>query len=323
MKLEAQDPDGDELTFTLNQNPVNGTCSIKGDQLVYKPAPGFTGTEKLEVRVSDGELSDVATMTLPIQEHPNSIGLFINLGDTESKSDFLDSLYNVNERLKEAGEYLIRLDQEKTGQGFAGNFSELPVETESMGMDQWKDQIRSFDPRTVFSFHPQMKDGDISWLVGSFLDPISSTDADLDDKSRNVKEKNEKKDPGESPDSPDPSSAPTEVPVLAVSDLPRVSAIENAPNWFSLTGLGNFFDAGNDWIYQPEMGWCLAKVNQSDLSIWVFNEKFGWMWFPTELPNVTYMVGEFANGWTYFPKSSVTEAGLLYDYANESWIRLN
>ena len=145
----------------------------------------------------------------------------------------------------------------------------------------------------------------------------------MDDKNKNVDEKNEQKDPGESPDSPDPSTAPTEVPVLAVSDLPRVSAIENAPNWYSLSGLGNFFDAGNDWIYQPEMGWCLAKVNQSDLSIWVFNEKFGWMWFPVELPNVAYMVGEFANGWTYFPKSSVTEAGLLFDYANESWIKLN
>ena len=27
--------------------------------------------------------------------------------------------------------------------------------------------------------------------------------------------------------------------------------IESAPNWYSLPGLGLFFDAG--WLYQPEM----------------------------------------------------------------------
>ena len=208
--------------------------------------------------------------------------------------------------------------------GFAGSISSEVPAIDAITLAQWKDQIQFFDPMTAFVFHPQAKGGEIAWQVTPFLESTSGTDADLvdKDKSKVDNNKDEPKDPGESPDSPDPSSAPTELPVLGIIDLPRVSAIENAPNWYSLSGLGNFFNAGNDWVYQPEMGWCFAKVNQSDLSVWVFNEKFGWMWFPTELPNVTYMVGELANGWTYFPKSSVTEAGLLYDYANESWIKL-
>ena len=76
MKLEAEDPDGDELSFTLVEKPANGTCSIEGEQLVYMPNPGFTGMEKLNVAVSDGELSETATLELPVREHPGSIGLF-------------------------------------------------------------------------------------------------------------------------------------------------------------------------------------------------------------------------------------------------------
>lgn len=324
IKLEGEDPDGDELTYSLTQRPVNGTCSINGDQLVYMPNPGFTGTEEIEVQVSDGKLSDVGTLVLPVEEHPNSIGLFVDLDHSQMASDFLYKLYEMNERLQKTGKYMLKLDHKKMGNGFAGSISSEAPGIDAITLNQWKDQIQSFDPMTAFSFHAQAKGGETSWHVTSLLEYTSGTDKDLTDKDKSKVENNkeEQKDPGESPDSPDPSSAPTEIPVLTISDLSRVSAIENAPKWYSLSGLGNFFDAGNDWIYQPEMGWCLAKVNQSDLSIWVFNEKFGWMWFPTELPNVTYMIGELANGWTYFPKSSVAEAGLLYDYANESWIKL-
>ncbi len=288
------------------------------------PDPGFTGTEKIEIQVSDGKLSSVATLSLPIEEHPNSVGLFIDLDDSEIASDFLYNLYEMNEHLQKTGEYLLKLDDEKMENGFAGSISSEVPAIDAITLAQWKDQIQSFDPMTAFTFHPQAKGGEIAWQVTSFLENTPGTDADLvdKDKSKVDNNKDEPKDPGESPDSPDPSSAPTEAPVVGISDLPRVVANTEAANWYSMNGLGNFFNAGNDWIYQPEMGWCFAKVNQSDLSVWVHNEQFGWMWFPTELPNVTYMVGEFANGWTYFPKSSVTEAGILYDYTNESWLKL-
>jgi subtilisin family serine protease len=324
MKLKGEDPDGDELTYLLSQKPANGVCSINGDQLVYMPDPGFTGTEKIEIQVSDGKLSDVATLMLPIEEHPNAVGLFIDLDDSEIASDFLYNLYEMNERLQKTGKYLLRLDDEKMGNGFTGSISNEVPTIDAITLAQWKDQIQSFDPMTAFTFHPQAKGGEIAWQVTSFLENASGTDADLvnKDKSKVDNNKDEPKDPGESPDSPDPSSAPTEAPVVGISDLPRVVANTEAANWYSMNGLGSFFNAGNDWIYQPEMGWCFAKVNQSDLSVWVYNEQFGWMWFPTELPNVTYMVGELANGWTYFPKSSVTEAGILYDYTNESWLKL-
>jgi hypothetical protein len=46
------------------------------------------------------------------------------------------------------------------------------------------------------------------------------------------------------------------------------------------------------------------------------------MWIKSDFPNMCFMEGEVINGWSYFPKKSITEAGLLYDYTNESWIKL-
>ena len=128
----------------------------------------------------------------------------------------------------------------------------------------------------------------------------SSTDTEVDDKSsysdsdeHEADEQNEKKkDPGESPDSPDPSSAPTEVPVLTILDLPTIVPNMDAANWYSLDGLGTFFDAGNGWVYQPEMGWCFTEVCQQDLSLWVYSKELGWMWIKSDLPNMCFMEGE-------------------------------
>ena len=169
-----------------------------------------------------------------------------------------------------------------------------------------------------------MENGEISWYVGSFLKLPSSKDTEVGEESSYPDKGNseEQKNPGESPDSPDPSSAPTEVPVLTILDLPTIVPNMEAANWYSLDGLGNFFDAENGWVYQPEMGWCFTDVCQQDMSLWVYSKKFGWMWIKSDLPNMCFMDGDVVNGWSYFPKSSVTEAGLLYDYANESWIKL-
>ena len=330
MKLEAEDPDGDDLSFALAQKPANGTCSIEGDQLVYMPNPGFTGIENLHVEVSDGKLSEIETIELPIREHPGSVGLYLEIKGSVKGADLLHDLYAMNEDLSKTADYLVKLDLEQEDQSLVGEVSEREPDAECISLDQWKDQIKTVDPQTTFTFYPQMENGEISWFVGSFLELPSSTDTEVDDKSSYSDKdkskvddnKEERKDPGELPDSPDPASAPTEIPVLGISDLPTVVANEQAPNWYSTNGLGNFFDAGNGWVYQPEMGWCFTEVCQEDLSLWVFSKELGWMWIKSDFPNMCFMEGEVVNGWSYFPKKTITEAGLLFDYANESWIKL-
>jgi subtilisin family serine protease len=324
MKLEAEDPDGDELTFALGQKPANGTCSIEGDQLVYMPNPGFTGIESLNIEVSDGKLSENSTLELPIREHPGSVGLFLETdGDTKS-ADLIRDLYAMNERLSKTADYLIKLDLEQEKGSLVAKVSEKEPDAECISLHQWKDQIKNLDPQAPFTFYPQMENGEISWYVGSFLKTPSGTDTEVDDKSSSPDKGNKdgQENPGKTPESPDPSSAPTEIPVLTILDLPTIMNNEKAPNWYSLNGLGNFFDAGNGWVYQPEMGWCFTEVCQEDLSLWVFSKELGWMWIKSDFPNMCFIEGEVVNGWSYFPKETITEAGLLYDYTNESWIKL-
>ncbi len=61
--VEASDPDGDELTFTHTQ-PAAGTISGDGPDFTY--SPDGVGTFTAEVTVSDGELTDTATVTLEV-----------------------------------------------------------------------------------------------------------------------------------------------------------------------------------------------------------------------------------------------------------------
>ena len=113
------------------------------------------------------------------------------------------------------------------------------------------------------------------------LDPVSSVDTELNNESENTKNSNNGNINNNAPNK------------LAVSDLSNVEKIESAPNWYSLPGLGLFFDAGNGWLYQPEMGWCYAKPCDDGCSLWIYNQNTGWMWLKNDLPNVAYtMMGQ-------------------------------
>ncbi|MEB8432155.1 Ig-like domain-containing protein [Cocleimonas sp. KMM 6892] len=48
------DPDGDNLTITNVETPANGTATINGQTIVYTPKAGFSGTDKFEYTISDG-----------------------------------------------------------------------------------------------------------------------------------------------------------------------------------------------------------------------------------------------------------------------------
>ncbi|MGL5083692.1 MAG: Ig-like domain-containing protein, partial [Microcoleaceae cyanobacterium] len=63
------DPDGDPLTISqFDANSVNGgTVVIDGDQFIYTPPAGFTGTDTFTYQISDGNGGfDTATVTITI-----------------------------------------------------------------------------------------------------------------------------------------------------------------------------------------------------------------------------------------------------------------
>ena len=52
--LNAGDPDGDELTFTIVSPPSHGTLSGSGANLIYTPDPDYSGDDRFTFRVNDG-----------------------------------------------------------------------------------------------------------------------------------------------------------------------------------------------------------------------------------------------------------------------------
>lgn len=76
--LLANDNDGDpELTQTLsitgNTNPTNGTLSFTGGSVIYTPNANFAGTDSFTYTLSDGALTDTATVTItvsPVNDPP-------------------------------------------------------------------------------------------------------------------------------------------------------------------------------------------------------------------------------------------------------------
>ncbi|CAI6048350.1 hypothetical protein PAECIP112173_01289 [Paenibacillus sp. JJ-100] len=55
-QVEATDPDGDPLTYTLQSPPSNGTATVNADgSFTYTPVTGFVGLDSFTVLVSDGK----------------------------------------------------------------------------------------------------------------------------------------------------------------------------------------------------------------------------------------------------------------------------
>ena len=64
--LSGSDIDGDALTFTLANDATNGSVLISGSVATYTPNQDFNGEDSFTFTVSDGDLSDDASVTLTV-----------------------------------------------------------------------------------------------------------------------------------------------------------------------------------------------------------------------------------------------------------------
>jgi hypothetical protein len=301
------------------------------------------------LEVSDGQLTGQTLLTLPIQEHANSIGIFVNLDNAGDKEQaFVNMVYELNEKLKEKSKYLLRMDQRKTNNNFQGSISDQLNDQNVITLEEWKNQLPGMQKETSFIFCPITENGSVTWQIGSSSASKPSTNSDLDNNKTNIDNSTNDESGVQSDISLDSASGTnTElnnessstvnrgekkpqysednkaVPVLTLRDLSRIEKIESAPNWYSLPGLGSFFDAGNGWLYQPEMGWCFSTVCNDGCSVWIYNQTTGWLWLREELPNMAYMMGELGNSWMYYPNESIGKSEVIFNYANNVWIVLN
>lgn len=78
------DPDGDALAVTAMGTAGNGTVALADGQWTYTPDDGFSGTDSFTYTVSDGDLSDSATVTVTVEPDAGSGG-----GNPPSGGDYV------------------------------------------------------------------------------------------------------------------------------------------------------------------------------------------------------------------------------------------
>ncbi|MDH6170860.1 VCBS repeat-containing protein, partial [Variovorax boronicumulans] len=70
-QVQATDPDGDTLNFTVAKGPEHGTVTVDPatGQFLYTPKPGYEGPDSFEVTVSDGK-GGTTTVKVPVTVSP-------------------------------------------------------------------------------------------------------------------------------------------------------------------------------------------------------------------------------------------------------------
>jgi uncharacterized repeat protein (TIGR01451 family) len=84
--VNDSDPDGNPLTI-VSVASTNGSATVSGTNVVYVPAPNFFGTNVINYCISDGFVTNCATITvavLPVNDAPvaNNLNLIINVNTT-------------------------------------------------------------------------------------------------------------------------------------------------------------------------------------------------------------------------------------------------
>jgi hypothetical protein len=64
------DPDGDTLTITTVDTPTSGIAAIRGQYIVYTPTVAYSGTATFNYTISDGQVTDTATVTVIVTTTP-------------------------------------------------------------------------------------------------------------------------------------------------------------------------------------------------------------------------------------------------------------
>jgi hypothetical protein len=65
--LTGSDPDGDAVSFSVVDNPTNGSLSGSAPDVTYTPDTGYSGSDSFSFTVSDGVLtSGAATVSITV-----------------------------------------------------------------------------------------------------------------------------------------------------------------------------------------------------------------------------------------------------------------
>jgi len=83
-QLLANDSDieGDTLSISSVGNPINGSATVNGNNVIFTPNNNFSGEASFEYTVSDGNTTDIATVSLTVIEIPGNQQRNVLTGDS-------------------------------------------------------------------------------------------------------------------------------------------------------------------------------------------------------------------------------------------------
>ena len=182
LKVEVEDVDNDELTLTISKGPQNGDCYFDEQNLVYLPKPGFEGVEEIVLELSDGKATVQNTFPISIARHENPIPIHF---DDSQNSDLLNMLYQANEVLALNAERILELSAESKESELKATYVDNLGKGE-MDLTTWIEKMKNGDVEGDYDFCATEKDNALNWKVAPSLDPASSLDTDLNDKSSSM-----------------------------------------------------------------------------------------------------------------------------------------
>lgn len=88
-ELRATDPDGDQLTFSLDSpGPSHGTVSLTGTTVTYTPDPGYRGADQVPFTVVDGR-GGVVSSAVTVAVKPPNVVVILSDDQTLEQQRFL------------------------------------------------------------------------------------------------------------------------------------------------------------------------------------------------------------------------------------------
>ncbi|MGD8352949.1 MAG: Ig-like domain-containing protein, partial [Pseudomonadota bacterium] len=102
--LTASDVDGDELTWTIVDHPLNGALAGTPPVLTYAPDPNYYGTDSFTFKVNDGTNDSAAALvSLTINPVPDIWFVDIDAAGTGDGSSWSNAFNHPRDALDEAG----------------------------------------------------------------------------------------------------------------------------------------------------------------------------------------------------------------------------
>ena len=316
IQFTTGDVDEDPVTVSLGAQPANGDCYLEDGELVFLPAPGFEGSDKIELVLSDGTQTIKEELSVMIHAHHDPLKISF---DQNTDPLLVNMLYQVNEILLQEMKAVFQLENNQSENSVIASMGS-EASADAIALSEWLENVESLSGSS-FVFHPEEIENRLTWKVSSFLDPASSVDTDDGSNADNSSTEDSAE---ESESKEDLTEGGNTDEVFNEPSIEKLAIIEAlGSNWYNAQGIGLFFDGGNGWIYHIEMGWCFLKICDDQTSFWMFHEKLGWFWMNQQMPNMLYLSSESTQGWYYFPQSTLAESKYIYGYENSTWYQWN